>query len=378
MAGLYLHVPYCRKACHYCDFHFSTQLNTLPQMVEKLQVEAKLRSEEPHPKQTWYWGGGSPSVLPFAMAQEICDSFSNNFPLISGGEFTLEANPEDLSHEALNGWKTLGVNRLSVGIQSFVDRRLQWMNRSHSGQDARDGIRRAQDAGIASISVDLIYGLPDTSLGEWQDNVGEALALGVPHLSTYALTVEERTALHQHIRRGLSQAPKEDRAIEDFLWLRSQLREEGWEPYELSNASLPGYRSRHNSAYWSGASYVGLGPGAHSFDGTSVRRWNVSNNGQYLRQVGTSQSWFEEEQLRPEELVNEQIMTQLRRMEGLLRTSVGAYASTLDNLWSTYIAQGLMIQTANAWVLSDEGLFLSDRIAMEGFVAAGGLGTLEA
>ncbi len=377
MAGLYVHVPYCRKACHYCDFHFSTQLSTMPQLVERVKLEAKIRQVDPQSVETWYWGGGSPSILPLPLVNTWRDCFSEHFPLVPGGEFTLEANPEDLDAKAIHGWKAMGVNRLSVGIQSFVDHRLQWMNRSHTGQEAKDGIRRAQDAGIDSISVDLIYGLPETSLGEWQDNVGEALALGVPHLSTYALTVEERTALHHHIRRGQSTAPVEDRAVEDFLWMRSHLRSIGWEPYELSNASLPGHRSEHNSAYWSGEAYVGLGPGAHSFDGVSIRRWNISNNNLYLKQMGENTSWFEEEHLRPVDRVNEQIMTQLRRMEGLSRNSMGALATNLDAIWASYISDGLMIRTAESWVLSDEGLFLSDRIAMEGFVAAGPHDTLE-
>ena len=237
--------------------------------------------------QTWYWGGGNaissatPSRPKFKRWRT--DSFASCAACGPKGEFTLEANPEDVSDVQLRSWREIGVNRLSMGIQTFVDRRLVWMNRAHSGEQARDAVRRAQDAGLENITVDLMYGLPETSLSEWQENVGQALELGVPHLSTYALTVEDKTALHHQIKKGTSSAPKDERAREDFLWLRSALRTAGWEPYELSNASKPGMRAQHNSAYWSGEAYVGIGPGAHSYDGAAIRQWNVSHNLRYIR-----------------------------------------------------------------------------------------------
>ena len=212
MAGLYLHVPYCRKACTYCDFHFSTQLTTLPAMVEAMQTETRLRLLEATPMATWYWGGGTPSVLPAASIAALIDTFKRHAPLQPDGEFTLEANPEDLTAERLATWRELGVNRLSVGVQTFVDARLTWMNRAHTGKQAQEGIARAQDAGFENITLDLIYGLPGTSLGEWQDNVGQALELGTPHLSTYALTVEEKTALHHAIQSGKTASPDDARA----------------------------------------------------------------------------------------------------------------------------------------------------------------------
>jgi oxygen-independent coproporphyrinogen-3 oxidase len=377
MAGLYLHVPYCRKACTYCDFHFSTQLSKLPAMVEAMQNELRARWPQGHPMATWYWGGGTPSVLPAASMEALTETLRRQSPLQPGGEFTLEANPEDLSADHLAAWRRLGINRLSVGVQTFVDARLAWMNRAHTGRQAQEGIARAQDAGFENISLDLIYGLPGTSLGEWQDNVGMALDLGTPHLSTYALTVEERTALHHAIQSGKTASPDDARASEDFLWLRKHLRSQGWDPYEISNASLPGWRAQHNSAYWAGETYLGIGPGAHSFDGHDERRWNLPNNARYLKawaqtpappspQISSSES----EHLSPLDRLNERIMTSLRRAEGLSRGDVGDHARALDCAWETYVRKGWMLQTAEAWSLTDEGLLWMDRIAADGFVSA--------
>lgn len=381
MAGLYLHVPYCRKACTYCDFHFSTQLATLPAMVDAMQREVRVRLADPTSMTTWYWGGGTPSVLPAASMEALIDTFKRHAPLQSGGEFTLEANPEDLTAERLATWRELGVNRLSVGVQTFVDARLTWMNRAHTGKQAQEGIARAQDAGFDNITLDLIYGLPGTSLGEWQDNVGQALDLGTPHLSTYALTVEERTALHHAIQSGKTASPDDARASEDFLWLRRHLREQGWDPYEISNASLPGWRAQHNSAYWAGEAYTGIGPGAHSFDGGFERRWNVSSNARYLRawpegaedslaSMTLASDSFESEKLSPTDRLNERIMTSLRRSEGLARVEVGSHAETLDQVWANYVKKGWMEQTSTSWRLTDEGLLWMDRIAAEGFASA--------
>lgn len=384
MAGLYLHVPYCRKACTYCDFHFSTQLGTQDRMVEAMQQEIKHRINDIAPMNTWYWGGGTPSILGIGSMEKLIATCHEVAPLAQGGEFTLEANPEDLTASNLTEWRNLGINRLSVGVQSFIDRRLVWMNRSHSGDEATIGIKRAQDLGFENISLDLIYGIPTTSLGEWQENVGRAMDLGIPHLSTYALTVEERTPLHYAIQKGQTQLPEDARAREDFLWLRAHLREENWDPYEISNASVPGKRSQHNSAYWEGIAYLGIGPGAHSFDGFLERRWNVSNNARYMQDwlslgpnqlhdgnsVRSTRTSYEIEALSLRDRLNEQIMTNLRRSEGLERTKMGEHASTLDQAWSPFREQGWLIQNPERWYLTDEGLLWMDRIASEGFIQA--------
>ena len=376
MAGLYLHVPYCRKACTYCDFHFSTQLSTLPAMVDAMQNELQARWPQGHPMATWYWGGGTPSVLPAASMAALTETLRRHSPLQPGGEFTLEANPEDLTADHLSSWRRLGINRLSVGVQTFIDARLAWMNRAHTGRQAQEGIARAQDAGFENISLDLIYGLPGTSLGEWQDNVGMALDLGTPHLSTYALTVEERTALHHAIQSGKTASPDDARASEDFLWLRQHLRAQGWDPYEISNASLPGWRAQHNSAYWAGEAYLGIGPGAHSFDGHDERRWNLPNNARYLKAWAQTPALpsrqticSESEHLSPTDRLNEHIMTSLRRAEGLFRRDAGDHAKALDRVWEPYIQKGWMTQMEASWSLTDEGLLWMDRIAADGFVS---------
>lgn len=342
-----------------------------------MQLEVEHRREFHSEMATWYWGGGTPSVLPTEVLSTLVHHFERYVPLKKGGEFTLEANPEDLSMTQIEAWRKLGINRLSVGIQSFVDSRLQWMNRSHSREDALAGIARAQDAGIENISVDLIYGLPGTSLGEWQDNVGMAMELGVPHLSTYALTVEDRTALHASIKKGKSPGVNEDRANEDFLWLRGHLRSNGWDPYELSNACLAGWRAEHNSGYWSGEAYLGIGPGAHSFDGKRLRSWNKSNNGIYL-QVWQKKHGLNDfditacqefETLNERDRINEQILTNLRRSEGLDREDMGEHAVYLDTVWENYEKRGWVVKSSTHWKLSDAGLLWLNRIASEGFMA---------
>ncbi len=346
-------------------------------MVEAMVREVAHRNPDPSPTQTWYWGGGTPSLLSVEQARHLVDHLHRHGPLDAGGEFTLEANPEDLTSQNLRAWRDMGVNRLSLGIQSFVDERLIWMNRAHTGQQAREGVYRAQDAGFENISVDLIYGLPYTALEEWQDNVGQALELGIPHLSTYALTVEEKTALHHQIKKGQSSAPKDERAAEDFLWLRRALRENDWEPYELSNASKPGKRARHNSAYWAGEAYMGIGPGAHSFDGVFRRQWNVSHNLRYIQAWNSGQSMedtVQVELLSPKDRLNELIMTNLRRVEGLSRSEMGAYAAELDRRWAVYVQEGWVLPSEHAWALTDEGCLWMDRIALEGFATAVDLG----
>jgi len=349
-----------------------------------MQQEIKHRINDVAPMNTWYWGGGTPSILGIGMMEKLIKTCHEVAPLAQGGEFTIEANPEDLTASNLAEWKNLGINRLSVGVQSFMDRRLVWMNRSHSGDEATIGVKRAQDLGFENISLDLIYGIPTTSLGEWQENVGRAMGLGITHLSTYALTVEERTPLHHAIQKGQMQFPEDARAREDFLWLRAHLRNENWDPYEISNASLPGKRSQHNSAYWEGVAYVGIGPGAHSFDGFLERRWNISNNAVYMRDwlsrapyqlddVTTDRSArasYEIEELSSIDRLNEQIMTNLRRSEGLERTNMGEYASTLDQVWRPFKEQGWLIQSPDRWHLTDEGLLWMDRIASAGFIQA--------
>ena len=371
--GLYIHIPYCRKACAYCDFHFSTTLKTMPDMVDAMLHEAEVRlgQHERRTMATWYWGGGTPSLMPEPELRKLWNGMRRHFELSPDAEVTLEVNPEDVTPDTLALWRDLGVNRFSMGIQSFDNRDLQWMGRVHDADMARAAIQRAQDAGFDNITVDLIYGLPERNLDDWQAQVGQAMELGVPHLSTYALTVEPRTALHAHIAKGQRPAPRAARAAEDFLWYRQYLREIDWTAYEISNASRPGWEAVHNQNYWKGHAYTGLGPGAHSFDGQRTRRWNVANNPGYIRAIQKDEPCYEQEQLSTVDQLNERIMTSLRMKEGLSRDAVEqfkpGYAAELDALWAPAIAEGKMQAHDQGWALTDQGLLFADALASDGF-----------
>jgi len=365
--GVYVHVPFCRHACRYCDFHFSTLLKQIPDVVSAMVREAELRLPQGLPAATLYWGGGTPSVLPEADFVRLNQAVRAPIALAEGAECTLEVNPEDVTDRSLALWKSQGFNRLSVGVQSFRDDRLDWMGRPHRGRDAEDAVRRAQDTGFTNLSLDLIYGLPGSSLGEWQEQVGRALDLGSPHLSAYALTVEPRTALFHDVAKGKAAAPSDERAAEDFRWLRAEIQRVGWDAYEVSNYAQPGFRAQHNSAYWKGSPYVGIGPGAHSFDGNRTRQANVRSNPGYQKALlaPVPTGWFELEVLSDQEWFHEQVLTQLRRAEGLGRAA--AQGRDLDRAWASWIRQGMLRADEQGWRLDGEGWLWADAIASDAF-----------
>ena len=284
MAGIYLHIPFCRQACHYCNFHFSTSLNRKNDFVAALLKEMEGRRDYigTAPVETVYFGGGTPSLLTEEELQQIMGRIRELFPLTPDAEITLEANPDDITTSGkLKAWKQAGINRLSIGIQSFWEEDLRWMNRAHDATQAANSIRMAQDEGLDNISVDLIYGGPTLPDDHWEKNVTQAIASGIPHLSCYALTVEPRTALDKMIHQKKKAAVNPDDQARQFLLLMRWLGAAGYEHYEISNFALSGHRSRHNSSYWQGTPYLGLGPSAHSYNGSS-RQWNVANNTQYI------------------------------------------------------------------------------------------------
>ncbi len=338
-------------------------------MVDAMKQEMAHRMGQVDSWQTVYFGGGTPSVLNARQIQSLIDTATSHAPLQSGAEVTLEANPEDVNDRSIDHWIQAGVNRISLGVQSFEDRQLQWMNRAHNASQAVDAIKRLQDAGLSHITMDLIYGLPETSLAYWQDQVGQALAMDIPHLSTYGLTVEDKTVLHADIASGKISKPMDERSVEDFMWHRSHLREQGWLTYELSNSCQPGFEASHNAAYWRGDAYVGIGSGAHSFDGQWERRLNVANNPMYIKAMKAGDSsGFELETLGPIERRNEQLMTGLRTDLGFQRSHAGKWAETLDHLWSDAIAKGHMLRLEDRWKLTDAGMMWSDAIAAAGFI----------
>jgi len=315
MAGIYLHIPFCRQACHYCNFHFSTSLTRKNDFISALLKEIAARKDYLNGEtvETVYFGGGTPSLLDIAEIDRLLETLRASFSIAPNAEITLEANPDDITMARLRAWRAGGVNRLSVGVQSFFEEDLRWMNRAHTANQAVECIRLAREEGFDNLSIDLIYGGPTLPDPHWRENVERAVSLGIPHLSCYALTVEPKTALDSFIRRHqVADVSPEDQARQ-FLLLMDWMAASGYEHYEISNFALPGHRSRHNSAYWQGKKYLGLGPSAHSYNGVS-REWNIANNAQYIASPGLI---LEKEVLTGEMQLNEFIMISLRTGEGL-------------------------------------------------------------
>ena len=285
MAGIYIHIPFCKQACHYCDFHFSTSLNKKDELIKALVKELELRKDEfkTTTVETIYFGGGTPSLLSNDELDLIIDSVYKNYKVSEYPEITLEANPDDLSNERIIELSKSRVNRLSIGIQSFFESDLKLMNRAHNADEAKACLQEATKY-FDNISLDLIYGIPGASNSQWLSNIETALSFNVPHISSYALTVEPKTALASFIKKGVIDNVDDEQAHEQFHILKEKLEASGFIHYELSNFGKDGYFSKNNSAYWQGKSYLGIGPSAHSFNGKQ-RGWNVSNNSKYIKAI---------------------------------------------------------------------------------------------
>ncbi len=374
MAGIYIHIPFCKQACHYCNFHFSTNSRLLPSMTEALQREIVLQRYylQQQPVETIYLGGGTPSLLQEDQLNALLQTLRATFTIAADAEITLEANPDDIHTAKAESWIKAGINRLSIGIQSFTDADLRWMNRAHTAGQALQSIQCVQAAGFHNITIDLIYGTPTLTDADWEFNVQQALALNIPHLSCYALTVEPDTALQKMITLHKKEAVDPDKQSRHFELLMRWLNAAGFEHYEISNFARPGYRSRHNSSYWSGSHYLGIGPSAHSFNGQS-RQWNIANNALYLQQVQQGIVPAETELLTAEQQQHEYVMTSLRTMEGIS-------LDILENRWGKkvrqatedaagkYLQKGQMIVQEHHLVLTQEGKLFADGIAADLFI----------
>ena len=373
MAGIYIHIPFCRKACHYCNFHFSTQTQHINAFVEALLIEIELRGNYiSSPIQTIYFGGGTPSLLSAEQISSIVQKLQTNFDLTQLKEFTLEANPDDISSDNLLLWKNMGVNRLSLGIQSFQNEALAWMNRAHEVNQSHQAIQMAQDAGFNNISIDLIYGTPHYTKEHLLADLKNIEEYKIPHVSCYALTVEEKTALHSMIEKGKMQNVATEVQAEHFEIIVDYLNNIGFEHYEISNFAKPGNRSKHNSSYWKGIPYIGLGPSAHSYNGTS-RQWNVANNALYMQSLEKRELTFEIEQLHQATQYNEYMMISLRCIEGFdlkhIESSFGkAYGEHTQSVIQKLEAQDVLEQTNNGYCLNKSAKFLADGIASEFFI----------
>jgi len=318
MAGIYFHIPYCKQACHYCDFHFSTNTKTQQAMVTAMLAEIELRKSfiSDHEINTIYFGGGTPSLLSASEIELLINKVRALFTVAPDAEITLEANPDDLNEKCLQEYSALGINRLSIGIQSFIEEHLRWMNRAHNANQAEDCLKITHSLGFNNISTDLIYGFPGLSDEQLLKNIDKLNTAGIPHISAYSLTVEPKTALDRFIETGKYAPINDSQAAAQFLLLSNTLEKLGYEHYEVSNFAKPGKRSRHNSAYWSGSQYLGIGPGAHSFNGHQ-RCWNVRNNQLYIKEITRGNCLPECETLSQQTQFNEHLLTRFRTREGV-------------------------------------------------------------
>lgn len=371
--AIYIHIPFCKQACHYCDFHFSTSMKRKEEIVLALIREIQLRKNEFHGEiiETIYFGGGTPSVLTNAEILSLIEAVYENFEVIENPEITLEANPDDLSEERIIALSETPINRLSIGVQSFFEDDLKLMNRAHNSDEAQKSLAIATKY-FDNISVDLIYGIPGLTNEMWVENIETALRFGIPHISSYALTVEPKTALHKLIQTGKITAPKDDVAQEHFDILVKTLTEKGFIHYELSNFGKPDYFSQNNSSYWLGKKYLGIGPSAHSFDGKS-RSWNIANNMLYLKSISEDKLPHEVEILTQQDRYNEYVMTGLRTIWGVslerIEKEFGKdYLNYLLNQADKFLIDGLLSIAENVMTTTAKGKFLADGIASDLFL----------
>ncbi len=325
MTRIYVHIPFCRRNCSYCDFYFSLNKKHEPRFVRALLKEIDQRKEEiirKGPVQSIYFGGGTPSYLLPENLHKILHFIFKNFEISPGAEITLEANPDDITPENLQAWRTSGVNRFSLGVQSFFDSHLQLMNRSHDAQTARRAIELIRDAGFTNFNMDLIYGIPGMTTAEWKENIRIFLDYKIPHLSAYALTVEKNTLLEHRVRKGQIQMPPDETVEKQYFILDEMLENAGYKHYEISNFAKAGMESRHNRSYWTGEAYAGFGPSAHSYDGKNLREWNVANIHRYMQGVEEGKQYRSAERLTPTDRFNEYMLMGLRTAEGIYPTFV--------------------------------------------------------
>jgi oxygen-independent coproporphyrinogen III oxidase len=374
MAGIYIHIPFCKQACVYCNFHFSTSLKLKDRLIDAIIAEVHIRKDYLKTKniQSIYFGGGTPSILHAEDIGRILEALSIYFSWNSTCEITLEANPDDITTDKVKSYIHLGINRLSLGIQSFYDDDLRFMTRAHNSQQAESSIRVIQDAGINNMTIDLIYGCPTTTNDMWSGNLEKFRSFDIPHLSSYCLTVEQKTALHHMVKSGKTEMPHETRAIEQFEILMDFAESTGFDHYEISNFAKKGFIATHNSNYWMSVPYIGIGPSAHSFDGHS-RSWNIANNPSYINLVSNNEIFNETEVLTAEEKYNEYIMTRIRTQWGVNVEELAEYHG--DTAMRHFIRE-IRKPLLNAWVsdvkntyiLTKTGKLFADRIAAELFM----------
>jgi oxygen-independent coproporphyrinogen III oxidase len=374
LAGIYIHIPFCKQACNYCNFHFSVSLTNKEKIIAALLKEILLSNNFIETKniETIYFGGGTPSLLSKDELNIVVATIREKFIVADDVEITLEANPDDINKQVLADWKSIGINRLSVGLQSFDEAELTWMNRAHNASQSLLCIDEIQAAGFTNFSVDLIYGSPLQSDETLKNNFDIIAQKNIPHISCYALTVENGTVLNKQIKENKSPDVDTERQAAQFKLLLSMMEANGYEQYEISNFSKKNYRSKHNSSYWQSKPYFGFGPSAHSFDGKNKRRWNVANNSLYIQSIEKNIIPYEEEILTTSQQINEYIMTSLRTVEGidLQKVAIDFGKHEMERIVSAakkYLTDNKIIISEKSILLTKKGKFFADGIAADLF-----------
>ena len=372
MSGIYIHIPFCKQACHYCNFHFSTSLKYKDEMVQAILKELELQKDYlPDTSiETIYFGGGTPSLLEEKDLNLFFEKIHQLYEVAPTAEITLEANPDDLSLEKLKVLKSTPINRLSIGVQSFSEADLKFMNRAHNANEAHTCIQNAQSIGFDNLTVDLIYGSPTTSNSQWEQNVQQLFDFDIPHLSCYCLTVEPNTALDHFVKKGKAPAVDEEKSAQQFELLMQMMETNGYDHYEISNFAKPDMYARHNSNYWFGVPYLGAGPSAHSFNGES-RQWNITNNALYIKSLEQNELNCEKEILSTDQQYNEYIMTSLRTMWGCDFEKIKKWGEdTVEhflNKSEVFIKNKTLLKEGQFFKLTRQGKLLADNISMELF-----------
>jgi oxygen-independent coproporphyrinogen-3 oxidase len=368
LAGIYIHIPFCRKRCHYCDFFKSTDFSQKSRVLAGIKKELESRAAELNSEEitTIYLGGGTPSALLIDELKDLLTIIQQNYRISATAEITMEANPDDLSQAILSAIREIGFNRLSMGVQSFAESDLKLMNRRHGVMQALQSVKWAKRAGFSNISIDLIYGLPNQTLEEWERNVRIAVELDVQHISAYNLTYHEGTVFYDQLKKGILKELPDELSLQQFELLIQILKDAGFEHYEISNFCKPGLYSQHNSSYWKNKKYLGIGPSAHSFDLHS-RRWNVSSITKYLHGLESDEPYYEAEVLSEQDRYNDYIITGLRTVWGISERFIEtefaeSYLIHFQDKLKKYIQSGHVISTPETVTLSPEGLFISDQI----------------
>lgn len=373
MSGIYIHIPYCKQACHYCDFHFSTSMKTKNEMIDCIVKEMDIRKSEFSKKiDSVYIGGGTPSVMTNLELETIFNGLEKKISISDIKEITIEINPEDLINEKLEFYNEIGINRLSIGIQSMNNNILKWMNRSHNKNQIINGLNTVKEIGYENISLDFIYGTPKNLTRDYKAELLEILKFNPTHLSCYHLTIEDGTYFGHLEKKRKIKRIEDDVSQKEFQWISEKLKSKNYQHYEISNFALQGKQSFHNSNYWNQSSYIGLGPGAHSFR-NSTRRWNISNNRLYIKNIKAGVPYFEQEVLSPYDLVNEKIMLGLRTLNGLDKNYIFSIVpqsikDEIESKLNTFLKDEILISTNNIISMNPEKWLLSEYVSRELFI----------